>query len=60
MVNETIEQTATVPGDESLDILTPPKGELPPGGVHYPGMLTPARDEMVHKRYRLPLAQRFC
>ena len=60
VVNETIEQTATVPADEFLDIVTPPQGELPPGGVHYRGMLTPARDEMVHKRYRLPLAQRFC
>ena len=60
VVNETIEQTATIAGEEFLDIMTPPKGELPPEGLYYRGVLTPARDEVIHKRYRIPLAQRFC
>jgi indolepyruvate ferredoxin oxidoreductase len=60
VVNETIEQTATVPSEQSLEIVTPPKGELPPEGLYYRGVLTPARDELIHKRYRIPLAQQFC
>lgn len=60
VVNESIEQTATVAGEEALEIVTPPKGELPPEGLYYRGILTAVRDEIIHKRYRLPLAQRFC
>ena len=59
VVNETIEQTSTVPGDEHIEIVHPPKAELPSGGLHFTGVFGPARDEMVHTRYRLPLAQRF-
>jgi len=59
VVNETIEQTATIPGEEDLRIVTPDKGELPPEGLYYRGVFTPARDEFIHKRYRIPLAQRF-
>ncbi len=58
-VNESIEQTATVPGEEDFEIITPPKGDLPPEGLHYRGVYSPARDEMIHKRWRLPLVQRF-
>ncbi|MFT3818898.1 MAG: indolepyruvate ferredoxin oxidoreductase family protein [Rubrivivax sp.] len=59
LVNETIEQTATVPGEEALEIAAPDKGELPPEGLYYRGVFSPARDEFIHKRYRIPLAQRF-
>jgi indolepyruvate ferredoxin oxidoreductase len=58
-VNETIEQTATVPPEEALQIVAPDKGELPPEGLYYRGAFAPARDEIIHKRWRLPLAQRF-
>jgi indolepyruvate ferredoxin oxidoreductase len=60
LVNETIEQTATVPGEDHLQIATPDRGELPPEGLHYRGVYSPARDEAIHKRWRIPLAQRFC
>jgi indolepyruvate ferredoxin oxidoreductase len=59
VVNESMEQTATVPGEEDLRIETPPKGELPPEGLYYRGVFAPARDEVIHKRFRIPLAQRF-
>jgi indolepyruvate ferredoxin oxidoreductase len=58
-VNESIEQTATVQPDDRFVIATPERGELPPEGIHYRGAFAPARDEMIHKRWRLPLAQRF-
>jgi indolepyruvate ferredoxin oxidoreductase len=58
-VNETIEQTATVAGEEDRPLVTPAYGDLPPEGLHYRGVYSPARDEMIHKRWRLPLAQRF-
>ena len=58
-VNEAIEQTATLEGEEALDIVLPPTGELPPEGVHYRGVYAPARDEQIHKRHRLPLVHRF-
>ncbi|MBI1394691.1 MAG: indolepyruvate ferredoxin oxidoreductase family protein [Betaproteobacteria bacterium] len=58
-VNETIEQTATVPGEENLQIATPPYGDLPPEGLHYRGVYAPARDEMIHKRWRIPLVKKF-
>jgi indolepyruvate ferredoxin oxidoreductase len=58
-VNESIEQTATVPGEEHFEIVTPPYGALPPEGLHYRGVYSPAADEVVHKRYRLPLVKTF-
>ncbi len=58
-VNESIEQTATVAGEEAFPIVTPPYGELPPEGVHYRGVYAPARDEIIHKRWRVPLMRRF-
>ncbi|MCC7549398.1 MAG: indolepyruvate ferredoxin oxidoreductase family protein [Burkholderiales bacterium] len=58
-VNESIEQTATVAGEEDFPIVTPPCGELPPEGVHYRGVYAPARDEIIHKRWRIPLMLRF-
>jgi len=59
VVNESIEQTATVPGEVDLQIVTPPKGDLPPEGLYYRGVFSPGRDEAIHKRWRLPLASRF-
>ncbi|MDB5899702.1 MAG: indolepyruvate ferredoxin oxidoreductase [Ramlibacter sp.] len=58
-VNESIEQTATVAPEEDFAIATPDQGELPPEGIHYRGQFAPARDEIIHKRWRLPLALRF-
>lgn len=60
VVNETIEQTATVAGEPDLQLIEPDKGDLPPEGLYYRGVYTVARDEVIHKRYRLPLAQKFC
>lgn len=60
VVNESIEQTATVDGEFDFPIVEPDKGELPPEGLYYRGVFSIARDEVIHKRYRLPLAQKFC
>ena len=59
VVNETVEQTATIGNDPLPGIELPDTGELPPEGVHFRGVYAPARDEMILKRYRLPLVQRF-
>ena len=59
VVNETVEQTATIGNDASPSIELPETGQLPPEGVHFRGVYAPARDEMILKRYRLPLVQRF-
>ena len=59
VVNETVEQTATIGDDQLPHIHLPDTGELPPEGVHFRGVYAPARDEMILKRYRLPLVQRF-
>jgi indolepyruvate ferredoxin oxidoreductase len=60
VVNETIEQTATVDIDlDALDFKRPPTGELPPEGVHWRGTFAPMVDEMLLKRTKLPLARRF-
>lgn len=58
-VNETIEQTATVAGEEDFVIVRPPYGELPPEGIHYRGVYAPVRDEQIHKRWRIPLVRKF-
>ena len=58
-VNESIEQTATVAGEHDFAIVTPPYGELPPEGVHYRGVYAPGRDEVIHKRWRIPLMRAF-
>jgi indolepyruvate ferredoxin oxidoreductase len=60
VVNESIEQTATIDGEFNFEIVEPEKGELPPEGLYYRGVFSIARDEVIHKRYRLPLAQKFC
>jgi indolepyruvate ferredoxin oxidoreductase len=60
VVNETIEQTATIGNEAVTDIEWPTAGELPPEGVHFRGVYAPARDEMILKRYRLPLVHQFC
>lgn len=60
VVNESIEQTATVEGETDFEIVEPEKGDLPPEGLYYRGVFSIARDEVIHKRYRLPLAQKFC
>ena len=60
VVNETVEQTATVDSDLQPPFAEPDKGELPPEGVHFRGVYAPARDESILKRYRLPLVHRFC
>ncbi len=59
VVNETVEQTSTIGNDPLHGIELPDTGELPAEGVHFRGIYAPARDEMILKRYRLPLVQRF-
>ena len=60
LVNETIEQTATIAPHHDLEIVLPETSDLPPEGVHYRGVFAAARDEIIHKRHRLPMALRFC
>ena len=59
VVNETVEQTATVDNVPLPSFELPDKGELPPEGVHFRGVYAPARDEAILKRHRLPLVHRF-
>ena len=60
LVNETAEQTATVDIDlDAMRFELPPTGELPPEGIHWRGTYAPAQDEIILKRHKLPLAQRF-
>ncbi len=60
VVNETVEQAMTCDFDlDALQIERPEPRELPPEGVHYRGTYTPAQDEMILRRWRLPLVQRF-
>jgi indolepyruvate ferredoxin oxidoreductase len=61
VVNETIEQTATVDIDPQAQhiALPDPADLLPPEGVHYRGAFTPARDETILMHHRLPLVLRF-
>ena len=60
VVNETVEQTLTSefdPNEFKLEL--PDRGELPPEGIHYRGVYNPMIDEVLVRRYRLPLVQRF-
>ena len=60
VVNETIEQTATVDIDlDALHFERPPTGDLPPEGIHWRGSFAPMVDEMILKRTKLPLARKF-
>ena len=60
VVNETAEQTATVDVDlDAMRFQQPPTGELPPDGIHWRGSYAPLNDEIILKRYKLPLVQRF-
>jgi indolepyruvate ferredoxin oxidoreductase len=61
VVNETIEQTATVDIDPQAQhiALPDPADLLPPEGVHYRGAFAPARDETILMHHRLPLVLRF-
>ncbi len=60
VVNETVEQTATVEVDlDRMVFERPPTGNLPAEGIHWRGAYAPALDEMILKRTRLPLARQF-
>jgi indolepyruvate ferredoxin oxidoreductase len=61
VVNETIEQTATVDIDPQAQHIALPDAAdlLPPEGVHYRGAFAPARDESILLHHRLPLVLRF-
>jgi hypothetical protein len=60
VVNETVEQAMTCDLDlDALAIETPEPRELPPEGIHYRGTFTPAQDEVILRRWKLPLVQRF-
>ena len=61
LVNEVLEQTMTVDVDlEGFAPVLPDPGELPPEGVHYiSSHIDRVRSEMVVKRYRMPLAEKF-
>ncbi len=61
VVNETVEQTATVAFDlDAFTIERPDRRDLmPPEGVHFRGVYAPMQDEAILMRARLPLAQRF-
>lgn len=56
LVNDTIEQTATADIDVRKSRLIVPEGGIfPPEGVHYNSDYTPARDDILVTRYKLPL-----
>ena len=60
VVNETVEQAITCAFDlDAFALQLPDRGELPPEGVHYRGTFSPAQDEVILRRWRLPLVQRF-
>ncbi len=60
VVNETAEQALTCEFDlDTFRVERPDPGPLPPEGVHYRGAYTPALDETLLRRFRLPLVQRF-
>ena len=60
VVNETAEQSMTCGFDlDRFDVVLPDTGELPPGGVHYRGTYATAQEEMILRRHKLPLVQRF-
>ena len=60
VVNETAEQAMTCAFDlDAFDVQLPDPGALPLEGVHYRGAYAPAMDEIILRRWRLPLVQRF-
>ncbi|WP_264448007.1 indolepyruvate ferredoxin oxidoreductase family protein [Novosphingobium sp. JCM 18896] len=61
LCNEVLEQTMTVSLDASDNgPVTPDRGDAPPNGFHnYPTHLDRAQSEIVVKRYRWPLVERF-
>ncbi len=61
VVNETIEQTATIDFDiAGFRVEKPDRADLmPPEGVNYRGGYAPLQDESILVRSKLPLAQRF-
>lgn len=60
LVNDTIEQTATVDLDlRHSSVVVPVGGQFPPEGVHYNSNYTPARDDVIVTRYKLPLIHLF-
>jgi len=59
-VNETLETDVTVDlADCSGNFYRPVPANLPPEGVHFRGKFSPARDETILIRYRIPLVQAF-
>ncbi len=60
VVNETVEQAMTCEIDlDALHIERPTPHALPSEGVHYRGVYAPAQDEIMVRRWRLPLVQQF-
>jgi len=60
VVNETAEQSMTCDFDlDQFQVNLPDSGPLPPEGVHYRGVYAAAREELILRRYKLPLVQRF-
>ncbi len=60
VVNETAEQAMTCAFDlDAFQVERPDPGPLPPEGVHCRGAYAPAQDELILRRWRLPLVQRF-
>jgi indolepyruvate ferredoxin oxidoreductase len=61
LCNEVLEQTMTVEiGDADITIVEPDRGEAPPTGFNnYPTHLDRVQSEIVAKRYRWPLVQKF-
>ncbi len=60
VVNETVEQAMTCAVDlDALHIERPTPHALPSEGVHYRGVYAPAQDEIMVRRWRLPLVQQF-
>jgi len=61
LCNEVLEQTMTVEiGDADVTAVEPDRGEAPPTGFNnYPTHLDRVQSEIVAKRYRWPLVQKF-
>jgi indolepyruvate ferredoxin oxidoreductase len=55
VVNETAEQAMTCAFDlDAFRVERPEGAPLPPEGIHYRGTYTPAQDELIVRRHRLP------
>jgi indolepyruvate ferredoxin oxidoreductase len=61
LCNETLEQTMTVEiGGHARGPVLPDRGELPPEGIHnMPTHVNRQRSEIITKRYRWPLVEKF-